>query len=196
MTASGEEGVKPIPVFTIGYGDRSIESFIETLKSHDIAYLIDVRSAPYSRYRPEFSKESLENALRANGIRYVFMGAELGGRPEDPDCYENGKVRYEIVRQKAFYQEGIGRIQSAFAQQQRVVLMCSEGRPENCHRVALIGESLVKKEIPVAHIDERGEIISHLEAVNRRTGGQMSLFGSHDFSSRKRYQGGSEENGA
>ena len=109
MNGSGEESGKSIPIFTIGYGDRSIESFIETLKRHDIAYLIDVRSAPYSRYKPEFSKESLENALRGNGIRYVFMGAQLGGRPEDPDCYVDGKVDYESLRNKGFYKEGIGR---------------------------------------------------------------------------------------
>ena len=145
--------MKPIPILTVGYGDRSIESFIELLKSYDIAYLIDVRSAPYSRYRPEFSKESLENALSTNGIRYVFMGAQLGGRPSDPECYVDGKVRYELVRKKDFYIEGIRRLQKAFDQQQRVVLMCSEGKPENCHRTALIGGSLDGLDVAVRHID-------------------------------------------
>jgi uncharacterized protein (DUF488 family) len=195
MSDSREEGVKPIPIFTIGYGDRSIESFIESLESHDIAYLIDVRSAPYSRYKPEFSKESLENALRANGIRYVFMGDQLGGRPADPDCYVDGKVRYEILRQKAFYQEGIARIQTAFAQQRRVALMCSEGKPENCHRVALIGESLTEMNIPVRHIDERDQVKMQSEVMIVRERGQPSLPGLGFHSSRKRYQTGSEEDG-
>lgn len=196
MSESGRESGKAIPILTIGYGDRSIEAFIETLKSHEIVYLIDVRSAPYSRYKPEFSKESLENALQANGIRYVFMGAQLGGRPEDPDCYEDGKVRYEIVRQKGFYQEGIGRIQTAFAQQQRVVLMCSEGKPENCHRTALIGESLDEMNIAVRHIDESDQLRTQSEIMIIRERGQPSLPGLGFHTSRKRYKSGSEEDGA
>jgi uncharacterized protein (DUF488 family) len=196
MIVSGEEGSALIPIFTIGYGDRSIESFIELLRSHDLAFLIDVRSAPYSRYKPEFSREPLENALRGSGIRYVFMGAQLGGRPEDTDCYEDGKVRYEIVRQKEFYREGIARIQAAFEQQQRVVLMCSEGKPENCHRTALIGESLAEMKIEVRHIDERDQIKTQEEIMIIRDHGQLSFPGLREHTSRKRYQAESEEDGA
>ena len=68
------------PIFTIGYGDRSIDEFIDVLRQHNLDYLIDVRSAPYSRFKPEFSKDALERALRQQGIRYVFMGDTLGGR--------------------------------------------------------------------------------------------------------------------
>ena len=47
-----------------------------------ISYKEDVRSAPYSRYKPEFSKAQLANALDGflifqHGIRYVFMGDTL-----------------------------------------------------------------------------------------------------------------------
>ncbi len=76
-----------IPIYTIGYGSRSIEQFIEVLQQHEIAYLIDVRSAPYSRYKPEFSKEALEAKLQQHRIRYVFMGDTLGGHPDDETCY-------------------------------------------------------------------------------------------------------------
>ena len=76
-----------IPIYTIGYGSRSIEQFIEVLQQHEIAYLIDVRSFPYSRYKPEFSKEALEVKLQQHRIRYVFMGDTLGGHPDDETCY-------------------------------------------------------------------------------------------------------------
>ena len=69
------------PLYTIGYGARTIEAFIELLQAHEIAYLIDVRSAPYSRFKPEFSKGALETALREHGIRYVYMGDAIGGQP-------------------------------------------------------------------------------------------------------------------
>jgi hypothetical protein len=84
-----------IPIYTIGYGNRSLDSFIATLQQYQIAYLVDVRTAPYSRFKPEYSKEALAAALQAKGIRYLFLGDKLGGRPPDPTCYTDGKVDYE-----------------------------------------------------------------------------------------------------
>ncbi|HEY53403.1 MAG TPA: DUF488 domain-containing protein, partial [Caldilineae bacterium] len=144
--------------------------------------------APYSRYKPEFSKNQLEYALRGENIRYVYMGDLLGGQPDDPDCYIDGKVSYERVREKDFYRQGIGRVRKAFEQGLPVVLMCSEGKPETCHRSKLIGETLIEMGIPLRHIDENGELKTQEEVINRLTGGQLSLFGQHAFTSRKRYQ--------
>lgn len=177
-----------IPIYTIGYGSRSVDELIAVLCQHDIAYLIDVRSAPYSRYKPEFSKNELEIALRDAGIRYLFLGRSLGGRPDDPDCYTDGKVDYDKVKQAHFFQQGIGRIQSAFEQQQRVVLMCSEGKPETCHRSKLIGATLTDLGIPLAHIDENDTLQTQQAVIDRLTGGQLTLFGDHSFTSRKRYR--------
>jgi len=176
-----------IPIYTIGYGSRSLEAFTAVLQHYHIAYLLDIRSAPYSRYKPEFGKEALQAALAAQGIRYLFMGDSLGGRPSQADCYIDGKVDYEKVKTMDFYQEGISRIQTAFQQQQAVVLMCSEGKPENCHRSKLIGASLAHLNIPVAHIDENDAVVGQTAVIHRLTGGQLSLFGEQSFTSRKRY---------
>ena len=159
-----------VPIYTIGYGSRSIEQFIEVLREHEVAYLIDVRSAPYSRYKPEFSKEALDAELGRHDIRYVFMGDTLGGRPDDENCYDlEGKVDYAKLKITERYLGGIQRLQSAFDQQQRVVLMCSEGKPEQCHRSKLIGESLEEQNIPVTHIDENDELRSHDEFIKQLT---------------------------
>jgi uncharacterized protein (DUF488 family) len=185
-----------IPLYTIGYGAREITDFIAVLQANDIAFLIDVRSKPYSRYKPDFSKQSLESHLQAANIRYVYMGDTLGGMPDDPDCYdENGKVAYEKVAQKAFYQEGIGRLQNAWTQKLRVAIMCSEGKPENCHRTKLISKTLTAIStpggtIPVTHIDENDQLISQEDVMLRLNKNQPSLFGE-DFiqhTSRKSYQ--------
>ena len=176
-----------IPIYTIGYGSRSIEEFAEVLQRYEIAYLIDVRSAPYSRYKPEFSKAELAAGLKRLGIRYLFMGDTLGGQPDDENCYVNGVVDYEMVKATQFYADGIHRIQTAFSQQQHVALMCSEEKPEECHRSKLIGVTLQEKEIPVVHIDESGALRSQVEIIDRLTGGQLHLFGEPVFRSRKRY---------
>jgi uncharacterized protein (DUF488 family) len=80
------------PLYTIGYGTRDISTFISVLQQCEIAYLIDIRSRPNNRYRPAFSKQALEVALRGAGIRHVSMGDTLGGQPDEPACYVEGKV--------------------------------------------------------------------------------------------------------
>lgn len=179
---------EPPPIFTIGYGSRAPEDFVRVLKAHNIEYVLDIRSAPYSRFKPEFSRNALEAALRLHSIHYVYLGDKLGGRPEDRDCYVDDKVVYARVKEKAFYREGIARIQAAHHQGLRVALMCSEGKPEECHRSKLVGESLSELGIPVAHIDENDGVRMQADLVLELTDGQLSLFGEHGFTSRKRYR--------
>ncbi|MCE7983709.1 MAG: DUF488 domain-containing protein [Caldilinea sp. CFX5] len=178
-----------IPIYTIGYGERTVAALVAVLQRYQIEYLVDVRTAPYSRYKPEFSKAELSAALRQQGFKYVFMGDQLGGRPTDPACYTDGKVDYDKVQATAAYQQGIERLHSAFVQQQRLVLMCSEGKPEQCHRSKLIGATLDKLGIPLVHIDENDAPQSQAQVIARLTDGQLSLFGDHSFQSRKRYPG-------
>ena len=183
-----EKSEETVPIYTIGYGTRSVDEFIKALQEREIAYLIDVRSAPYSRYKPEFSREALEAELRRHGIRYVFMGDTLGGHPDDEACYDvNGKVDYERMKKTERYQSGIKRLQAAVAQKRCVALMCSEGKPENCHRSKLIGETLAQYDINVSHVDEHDELRSQVHIIDRITGGQIPLFGEDTFQSRKRY---------
>ena len=166
-----EKSEETVPIYTIGYGSRSVDEFIQVLQEHDIAYLIDVRSAPYSRYKPEFSREPLDAELERHGIRYVFMGDTLGGRPDDEECYDvNGKVDYEMMKKIERYQIGIKRLQTAVAQKQCVALMCSEGKPENCHRSKLIGESLREQNVRVTHINENDRLQSHENFIKQLTG--------------------------
>jgi uncharacterized protein (DUF488 family) len=176
------------PIYTIGYGARDLPEFVDLLRAHDIAYLLDVRSAPYSRFKPEFSKDALEQALRAAGLHYLYLGRQLGGQPEAPSCYVDGKVDYAAVRQLPAFQQGIDRLERAYRQGRRVALMCSEGKPELCHRSKLIGQVLAERDIAVLHIDENGNLLTQAEVIGKLTGGQLNLFGEPGFTSRKRYE--------
>ena len=176
-----------IPIYTIGYGSRSITEFIEVLQQYEIAYLIDVRSVPHSSYKPEFSKKPLAKEVEKHGIRYVFMGEQLGGKPDDESCYVNGMVDYEKVKDAEFFQRGIERLHTAFTQQQRIALMCAEGKPEHCHRTKLISATLTTQDLPVIHIDENSEQITQEQVIDRITGGQLNLFGEEMFHSRKKH---------
>jgi uncharacterized protein (DUF488 family) len=192
LVGLAEEGGEA-PLHTIGYGARSLEQFIAVLKASRIEYLLDVRTAPYSKFRPEFSREILERTLKSSGIRYVFMGDMLGGQPRDPDCYTDGKVDYEKVRQQEFFKAGLERLRKAHEQGSRVVLMCSEGKPEQCHRSKMIGEALAAAGIPVRHIDEDGRTLTQAQVMDRLTGGQFDLFGGPSLTSRKRYGPGRDQ---
>ena len=49
---------------------------------------------------PQFNREGFAEQLRENGIAYIYLGTELGGRTEDPGCYEGKRVRYDRLAQK------------------------------------------------------------------------------------------------
>lgn len=178
---------------TIGYGGRTLDALIAALNAHRIEYLLDVRTSPYSKFKPEFSREALEAALKARGLRYVFMGDTLGGQPRDPDCYTDGKVDYEKVRQQEFFKAGVERLRKAHEQRVRAALMCSEGRPEQCHRSKMIGEALAAADILLRHIDEDGQLLTQTQVMDRLTGGQLDFFGGPALTSRKRYGPGRDE---
>ena len=171
------ESLRPhIPVYTIGYGGRSIEQLIELLNRYEIEFLIDVRSQPYSRFHQQFSKDALENTLKQRRIGYIFMGDTLGGRPKDESCYLDGRVDYSKVREKDFFQQGINRLFSAWEKQIRFALMCAEVKPQECHRSKLIGNTLCHQNIEVAHIDEMGELKMQYEVNKLLLDDQLSLF--------------------
>ena len=172
---------------SIGYGSRTMEEFLAALAAHRIAYVLDVRTSPYSKFRPEFSRDPLAAVLKARGLQYLFMGDTLGGQPRDPDCYTDGKVDYEKVRQQSFFQAGLERLRKAHEQRVRAVLMCSEGRPEQCHRSKMIGEALAAAGIPLRHIDEDDQVSTQVQVMDRLTGGQLDFFGGPTLTSRKRY---------
>jgi uncharacterized protein (DUF488 family) len=164
-------------LLTLGYGKRSIHQVIDLLEEHRVRFLADVRSIPYSRYHPDFSHDALERRLGARGISYLFLGEELGGRPKDPACYdEHGHVVYEACMQRSAFRDGIERLKTAWQRGHRVALLCSEARPENCHRSKLIGVALSREGIEPTHLDEDGTELTQQDVMARLSDGQLGLF--------------------
>ncbi len=187
------DAMEPHVIYTIGYGKRELDEVVSLLEGRGINYLIDVRSSPYSKFKPDFSRRSLEAALKRRDIRYVFMGDLLGGRPEDEDCYVDGKVDYGRVRRIAPFKRGIERLLTACKKSLHVCLICSEGRPEDCHRSKLIGEVLEEKGIRLRHIDAEGNLLSHKDVLGNIKNGLQTSFLDVSFTSRKRYKNESND---
>lgn len=153
-------------VFTIGYGSRETGEFIDMLNDYQIDTLVDVRSQPYSRFAPDFCKERLSAILNRSGIDYLFMGNSLGGRPDDSHCYTYSPQRKKKLldakkcETRDFYQRGISQLKRAVSTGRRIVIMCSELEPHECHRGYVLGKTLDGDEIAVSHIGKYGELLS------------------------------------
>ena len=172
-------------VFTTGHGGRTLDSIVTQLKDWEIRVVVDVRSQPYSRHQPEFSRETLQRGLAGAGLEYLFMGDQLGGRPADPSCYtENGNVDYGVYRQHALFQQGIRRLLTGCQRGYTLTLLCSEGNPRNCHRSGLIGDALESRGVEVIHLLPDGGVRSQSEVMQSRTNGRMLLPGFGQVSSK------------
>ena len=153
-------------VLTVGHSNHPLETFVSLLRQQGVTTLADVRSAPYSRFNPHFNRKSLDAALQAQGIAYLFLGQALGGRPEDRTCYEKGRVRYDRLARTPLYREGIDRVIER-AEVERLALMCAEKEPLDCHRTLLVGRSLAERNVAVAHILADGTLEPHDDAMDR-----------------------------
>jgi len=153
-------------LYTIGHSNHTIEAFISLLQRHGITMVADVRSAPYSRYCPQFSKDALAASLQAAGIMYMFLGKELGARPEDPCCYEGGFVNFQKIAKRKEFKQGIERLLADISQY-RIAMMCAEKDPLQCHRTILISRHLKKHNVQIKHILADSNIEEHIEAERR-----------------------------
>lgn len=178
-------------IYSIGHGNKKIEDFIDELKSFRIDFLLDIRSKPYSKWNPEFNQTQLKIEIEKHGITYVFVGDILGGLPEDRSCYNHdGKVVYDLIKEKDFFKEGLERLTTANSKRINLAIMCSESKPEECHRSKLIGQELLKKGISLKHIVSNKKIKSQQTVMNELNKGKntTNLFGEDiDFTSRKSY---------
>lgn len=182
-------------IYSIGHGNKSIETLIDELRHFGIDYLIDIRSKPYSKYSPHFNQNSLKFSLLEKKITYVFMGDILGGLPDDQTCYTNGYVDYVKLKEKDFFKTGLQRLITANDKKIKVVIMCSESKPEECHRTKLIGEELRKKGINLKHITRTKNKLKQLLIKSQNEvmlevapNGTINLFGEEmSFGSRKKY---------
>jgi uncharacterized protein (DUF488 family) len=143
-----------------------------------VTAVADVRSSPYSRRLPHFSRGPLEAALRHHGLAYVFLGQELGGRPADPALYhEDGWADYERVRATESFRRGIDRLLHGL-EQYTVALMCGEEDPLDCHRGLMITPALKAIGLPPRHIRrDRVETTGEFEQRVQDAAGVGALFG-------------------
>lgn len=154
------------PLFSIGHSNHTQQDFIRLLTSNEIEAVADVRSYPYSRRNPQFSRDNLCASLGPRGIRYVFLGRELGARREDPECYVDGRASYELIAQAELFQRGLERVCDGLTRY-RVALLCAEHDPIIWHRMILVCRHLRGAVKTISHILRDGKVEPNENAEQR-----------------------------
>ena len=151
-------------VLTIGHSTRTLDEFIEILKTHDLNLVVDVRTVPRSRHNPQFNKEILPDQLKRFGIKYIHL-PDIGGLRHSKTNSVNLAWKNSSFRGYADYmqtQEFIDNLLKivALAKENRLTLMCAEALPWRCHR-NLISDALIVRNIRVEHIISKFSILKH-----------------------------------
>ncbi len=171
----------PKIVHTIGHSNHSMEDFLSLLERFEINVLVDVRSNPFTRYSAHFNQGPLRNSMQQAGLKYLFLGRELGGKPNDDSFYDDeGYLRYDRVADSPMFKTGLSRVLNGI-EKYSIALMCGEENPSGCHRRLLIARVLLDCGVSVSHIRSDGKIQSEADLVREEDlldGGaqQLTLF--------------------
>jgi uncharacterized protein (DUF488 family) len=165
-------------IFTIGHSTRTIDEFVELLKTYAVTMLVDVRTVPRSRHNPQFNKETLPSTLKSHIIKYIHM-PEIGGlrRPKHDSinlAWKNMGFRgYADYMQTQEFTEHLLKI-TALARENCLALMCAEALPWRCHR-SLISDALVVRHVKVQHIISKTSCLNHeLNEMAHMEGNQIT----------------------
>ena len=136
-------------IYTIGYGGRKPQEFLDLLQQHQIERIVDVRLRPDRSSMGAYSKakspdKGIERLLAERGITYVSL-TELGN--VFMGC-EDWPERYQRLMQRAgdLLTERLLTLAAPFC------LMCAERQAAACHRQVL-----------ATHLAQRGFEIDHIE---------------------------------
>ncbi len=150
--------MKSREIFTIGYSLYRPKDFIEILKNNSVNMLVDIRTIPRSRHRPEFNKDALRSLLKRHKIGYMHF-KELGGlRKPSKDSINTAWINesfrgFADYMQTREFKAALSKLVK-LAKKKNIVLMCAEGNPFRCHR-SLIADALTIKGFNVFEIRKK-----------------------------------------
>lgn len=164
-------------MYSIGYGKDNFAEFIARIREHGTTHLVDVRTNPYSRYQEDFRGAEFAKNVEAAGLKYVFMGDRLGGKPEWPEVLVEGALEPALLRADQRWREAVDRLLAAEQNPNRVLmLMCGCSQPHECHRGRVLGEDLLERGVDIQHVLPTGEIVAQSILRVRAGLDQLGLF--------------------
>ncbi|MBL8049052.1 MAG: DUF488 domain-containing protein [Chthonomonas sp.] len=164
-------------VYSIGYANDTFEPFLaRVLALPEISHLVDIRTNPYSRYQEDFRGETFAHRVDATGLKYIFMGDRLGGKPTNETVLTEGEMDPLKLMEWPFFQAGIERIIAAQESGKTLCMMCGCGNPIHCHRGSVLSEVLLERGVDVLHAMVSGDLVPHSIARRDLPPRQMNLF--------------------
>lgn len=142
-------------ICTIGHSNRSLEVFVNLLRSNEVVRVLDVRTVPRSRHNPQFNLDTLPEGLSVVDIAYTHLPGLGGLRHARADSSNSGwhNLSFRGFADYMRSQEFADNIQWVVevASAERCALMCAEAVPWRCHR-SLIGDALLVRGFRVEDI--------------------------------------------
>lgn len=166
-------------IATIGHSTRTIDEFVALVHRHRIKEILDVRRYPVSRRYPWFGRASLEERLRAEGVRYRHdecLGGHRDARPSSPHT----GLRDDQLRGYADYMEtdefarALDRL-IVVGGLRRLAIMCAEADPARCHR-SMIADALDVRGVAVEHIRGATDVVPHRRTAGARLQGRTLIY--------------------
>jgi len=143
-------------VYTIGFTQKSARRFFELLDDHKVRKLLDIRLNPYGQLSDFSEKNDLSYFLeRLSGIDYHHL-VELAPTDDILHSYRKEKSwsiyveRFERLMDERSIPAFLDR---ALFEDGPVCLLCSEDKPDRCHR-RLVAERLVQSwdDVEIHHL--------------------------------------------
>jgi uncharacterized protein (DUF488 family) len=154
----------PPEILTVGHSNHEEGEFLDLLRGAGVELVADVRANPRSRY-PQFNRSALAGTMKAAGIGYAPLGADLGGRrvPRADTVNVGWDVEpfrgYSDHMASEQFEAGLGMLED-LASQRRTAVMCAEADWTRCHR-RLLSDALTVRGWRVLHLVPTGSLTPH-----------------------------------
>ncbi|MEM3527572.1 MAG: DUF488 domain-containing protein [Candidatus Bathyarchaeia archaeon] len=153
--------------YMVGRFTRSIEDFAGILRNYLVGTVLNIRRWSTSTKNPHYCMDSLRENLLGAGIRYRWMGENLGGHiknglgDESPNTgwRSRGFRNYADYAMTQRFRAGLDELAS-IGFNETVACMCAERFYWRCHR-RILSDYLTIRGFKVIHIVDSGKTVEH-----------------------------------
>lgn len=150
-------------IYTVGHSTRTLDDFVQLMRSFGVESVIDIRTVPRSRRNPQYNLDVLPELLAEHGISHHQL-ASLGGlrkksatiSGETNAFWENRSFHnYADYALSSGFDEGLAEL-IELARARPCAIMCAEAVWWRCHR-RIVADYLLIRGIEVVHIMDTGK---------------------------------------
>ncbi len=143
-------------IYTIGFGEKSLRRFVELLTGAGVTTLVDARPNNTSQLAGFAKKDDLAYIMELVGIKYIH-DLSLAPTKELMDGVKEKKISWDTFKEQylnLLTKRDINSRASEFIEYGKPCFLCSEHKPERCHRSLLVDylKEHCKTDIEIKHL--------------------------------------------